>query len=195
MADGNIKSTRSRLSEMDTFTEQIQHASLDQLRIYSKTPDIVATPADYALLPFFQHMAQILVSGADIDVVIKTHFMTLAAESLLMRKTGSILSNSHTIDFMKEFSNLLAGKTKAMLEESGFVVAQSLPFAIRGYNEIFYKVRLENSNQRVWSLKWNGSDIQCSVNITLKTHRDFTPLGTIQYNVQNQDDVGEVEIF
>lgn len=177
------------------FLSQVRHASLDQIRVYAKSPGVQINESNREALPFVQHMTHILVSGADLEVTFKTHFMEAAAAKLLMSKLGSVSSTDQVVDFMKEFSNIVAGKTKTMLEAADFVVAQSLPFSIRGYNEIFYVEGGEGETFIAWGLAVDGIEIHCSAAVTLRSEATRAKLVDVKYKPEVAAQLGEVELF
>lgn len=177
------------------FLNQVRAASIDQLRIYAKAPKVTLETSDRDTLPFVQHMTHILVTGADLEITFKTHFMEDGAAELLATKLGSRPKPGQEIDFMKEFSNIVAGKTKTMLERGGFVVAQSLPFSIRGYNEIFYEADRQSDQVEAWRLKAESAEIHCSVSIAIRTSDAHGRLSGVKYVPETEDALGEVELF
>jgi CheY-specific phosphatase CheX len=180
---------------MQHFLEQIQAASANELMVYARVGSAEVQLADRTQLPFVQHMTHILVSGAEIEVTFKTHFMNEAADWLLSQKVGKGMSLDHAIDFMKEYSNIIAGKTKTMLEAAGFEVSQSLPFAVRGYNEIFYGSGDKKIVHHTWMIKAGDAALHCSVSIVSRDVGALEKLRQTSYQPKDSGDVGEAELF
>jgi hypothetical protein len=175
---------------------QVREASLDQFMIFAKRSGTELEPIETKRLPFVQHMTHILISGAELEVNFKTHFMLLDAIRLTKGKlAASEASTQQAIDFMKEYCNRIAGKTKAMLEATGLTMGQSLPFAIQGYNEIFYARDASWTSHAAWRLKDPQGEFCCSVAVILRTDDVLEPLKRVAYERENPDQIGAVELF
>lgn len=189
-----VAATESIITIADFFSK-VRTASLDQLRVYGKAPDLQIFEVELEKLPFVQHMTHILVSGSDLDLTFKSHFMLDDALRLLKLKIGTAATSSQAVDFMKEFSNIVAGKTKTMLETAGFVVAQSLPCSVRGYNEIFYTSNDGRESMSAWSLIGSGVEIHCSAAVSVRNDGTINRLKSVEYEEEVTGKLGDVEIF
>jgi hypothetical protein len=178
------------------LTGAVRDASLDQLRLFAKCAAVRLEEVTVESLPFTQHLAHIMVVGPEIEISFKTHFMGGDALRFTKQKLGTAHATlPQGIDFMKEFCNLVAGKTKQLLEGHGFVMGQSLPFAIQGYNEIFYPRADDGTHHAAWRLTDAGGTVCCSVSAHVRKAECLTRLAGIEYRSEDQAAVGEVELF
>ena len=93
-------------SALQHTIDTLKSASVDQFRIYTNTSEIALRDIPISDLPFYQLLAHILVSGEDLEVNFKTHFMLEDVKGSIKKlKQLSILER---ILFRKPFSILQA---------------------------------------------------------------------------------------
>lgn len=183
-------------SALQHTIDTLKCASVDQFRIYTNTPAIDLRNIQIPDLPFYQLLAHILVSGEDLEVNFKTHFMLDDVKGYTSAKLKSeAVNNNQLTDFIKEYCNLVAGKAKLFLEEQHLVVGQSLPYAIQGFNEMFYPKTTGYSKDDAWELNGPLGSIRCSCTITLFKTPAATVLKNVRYIERFGKDSGEIELF
>ncbi len=186
----------AELKNIDPFVEQIQNASQDQLKIYARAPEVTFQAEDFTDLPYAQQMSHILVTGKELEVNFKCHFMLNNARALAMLKIGaSEISDSQAVDFVKEYCNIVAGKIKSMCESQHFDLGQSLPFVMQGYNEMFYPADSGRIVRRAWRLSAANTTLTCSVKIDIRDDSVFGKLGSVQYKPESGNDDLNLELF
>lgn len=183
-------------SALQHVIDTLKVASLDQFRIYTNTAEIALQDITISELPFYQQLAHILVSGEDLELNFKTHFMLDDVKSYTSAKLkSSAVNNNQLTDFIKEYCNLVAGKAKLFLEEQHLVVGQSLPYAIQGFNEMFYPKTNGYSKDDAWELNGALGSIRCSCTIRLFKTPAAAVLKGVQYTNRFGQESGEVELF
>lgn len=175
---------------------QIRSASLDQFKIYIKSSEVTARDRSSEELAYVQQLAHILVSGDDIEINFKVHFMLEVAKNYTIEKLGNVtVSDRLCVDFVKEYCNLVAGKAKAILETVGLSMGQSLPFAMQGYNELFYQRDPNDCGHDAWTLHGPKGSVYCSVGIRILNTDIEALLSKVIYQDQFGADSGSVELF
>ncbi len=183
-------------SALQHTIDTLKGASVDQFRIYTNTSEIALRDIPISDLPFYQLLAHILVSGEDLEVNFKTHFMLDDVKGYTNAKLKSdAVSNNQLTDFIKEYCNLVAGKAKLFLEEQNLVVGQSLPYAIQGFNEMFYPKTSGYSKDDAWELVGPLGSIRCSCTIKLFKTPAINALKNVKYVEQFGKDSGDIELF
>ena len=92
-------------------------------------------------LAFNQYLALILMHHSSLQARFTVHFMIKDAIALAAAKLGvpvSEVSVANGVDYFKEFCNIVAGGVANDLTAADFPLVHSLPFAIQGYNDIFF---------------------------------------------------------
>ena len=82
-----------------------------------------------------------------------------------------------------------------MLEAAGLTLGQSLPFAIQGYNEIFYTYSGGRLDQAAWSLRDGGSSLNCSAAIVSHSKAMAARLAALVCEPVSDDGSGQVDLF
>lgn len=123
--------------------------------------------ADLAEHPvvFAHWMSLILAGGKDIRVTFKTFFMTNDAVKIISSTNGfAKVPVSQSLDFIKEFCNLVLGGLKSFFAENEIKVGASLPIVTRGFDEVFFPPPVGEINiVDHWKLKTTNATIICSV--------------------------------
>lgn len=174
----------------------VESVTLTQFRRYCVSPAAALAEASLAELPFLQHLAGIVLLGAGLEITFKMHFMTVDALTITRRKLGSeTVTLTQSIDCMKEFLNLLAGKVKELLEREGVELGQSLPFAIQGYNEIFFREAKSGLVKRAWRLVDQTSSVICSAAVLVKSPALEPVLKRVANTESEETRGGAIEMF
>lgn len=177
------------------FLDCVRLASADQLAGFARLDHVRVEPIEGSALPFLQQMTHVLVTGDEIVLNFKTHFMFDDVAQMALRKVGAVLTKPQTIDFMKEFCNIAAGKAKTLLEATGMTLGQSLPFSIQGYNEIFYPETVRGGGTAAWRLVAPDGSITCSATVKASSAAVIESLARVTYSGATDPVSGEVELF
>ncbi len=174
------------------LTALIRDASLTRMQNLSKRNNISICEISEDPLVFAHWMSFILLSGKDLRILFKAHYMSTAAKFYAGKTYASSkerISKNRALDFFKEYCNLTAGSIKIALAKCQVKVGISLPILARGFDEIFYP-RPADSLMKYWSLVCEGETIFCSAHIAV-----LQPI-TINYSpVTNKSSEGEVEFL
>lgn len=193
---GRVGSTPEHESILEPLLGQIRAIFLDQFRILSSLPKCKIDLVESADLAYAEQMTHILLSGNGVDLNLKTHFMISDILALSkVRLSDASAKKRYSIDYMKEFSNVVAGKTKGMLEKSGLHFGESLPFAMRGYNEIFYPDESAPTARAAWKVGGGTIVIRCSASIVLRSRDIIDRLQTVHYDCEFGTEPSQVERF
>ena len=175
---------------------EIKRACQDQFKIYAGTAEVVSIRSEISDLPYYQQLAHILVSGDGIEVNFKTHFMMEDARKYAALKLKQdVVPDYLVIDYIKEFCNLVAGKVRTSLEDSGLMLGQSLPFAIQGFNEMFYPRNGGNSIVEAWTISASCGQLMCSALVRILNNDVLPFVEKTAYVEQYGKESGTIEIF
>jgi len=137
-------------------------------------------------------MSFILLSGKDIRILFKAHYMSSTAKFFAGKTFDSSkesVSKVRALDFFKEFCNLTAGNIKIALAANKIKVGISLPILARGFDEIFYP-RPADSIMKYWSLVCEQETLFCSADIAI-----LQPLAIKYEGEQTSATEGDVEFL
>lgn len=167
------------------------------MRIVINHEDVSLRPLDDPQqLHYFEYMTQILLTGTEIEISFKCHYMLSKLKSIVEKRAGSPTNDSVQIaDFAKEFTNVIAGKCKTALENCEVMLGQSLPFCIHGYNEIFYSQQVKNDVSGSWTLKTPLGELVCSTVIKARSEDIFKKLTATRYEDEYGKNVDNIELF
>ena len=184
---------------MDQVAEFLRQLLQGELELASNRRDYTVGDALPATLAFQQTMAVILVSSPAMDVTFKVHFMTNHARRLVAAKWGISdleVGDARAIDFMKELCNLLAGRLKHRLATSGIAAGHSLPFAIQGFNEIFFNnERADWLLRRAWTFDCPAGRLHASVVMAVFDPSLLPTLEGLRHESVEPTGAGEIEMF
>lgn len=147
----------------------VQSASVSNLKFLSKRNDIEIIESPNLPLVAGHWMALILVSGADLRLTFHAQFMSTSAKYFAERAyrgQADSLTQKRTLDFFREFCNLVAGQQKTVLAKNGIKTEASLPAVARGFDELFYQP-IPGSHMVQWKLVSQDALIHCLVFIDL----------------------------
>jgi CheY-specific phosphatase CheX len=127
-------------------------------------------------------MTIILVAGESVRVTFKTHFNISSISQIVKNVFGETSDKSLLLmgqDFMREFSNVVAGATKNMFAENSLDVGVSLPLLTRGFDEVYHQINSVFASQEAkWTLKGTSFDIACSAYVEIMNPIDLTWLNS-----------------
>lgn len=140
----------------------------------------------------YRDMVLILLSGSEIHLILKMFFDSEAQGSLISKTYGQLEDRTkvskYAVDTIKEVANLVAGHMKLLLETSKLDCEISLPIAMRGYDDLFFRDRgLEKSFRWNWELRHNNEPILLSGQMRLTIDREV--------DFQYVDQSSSLEIF
>lgn len=183
-------------SSMQHMMDCVKDASLDQFQIFTKVQDAEMGETSIENLAYSQQMTHILITATDIEVNFKTHFMLKDAGQFVASKLGADpKTERQCVDFMKEYCNVVAGKVKAMLEKADVMAGQSLPFAIQGYNEMFYPKASEDKLHGAWKISCKLGEIVCSTTIEIRSEDILPNINNVKYAEGSGSESGDIELF
>jgi CheY-specific phosphatase CheX len=151
------------------LTQLIRDSSLSRMQQLSKRKNIQIGEISKDPLVFAHWMSFILLSGKDLRILFKAHYMSHSAKFFAEKAFASekeTVTKLRVLDFFKEFCNLTAGNIKIALASNKVKVGISLPILARGFDEIFYP-RPADSIMKCWSLECEDEIIFCSVHIAI----------------------------
>jgi CheY-specific phosphatase CheX len=134
--------------------EALIQSSHSRLKTFCQVDDIKLNPKlEIAEAAHCPDMVLILLSGPEIHLTFKMFFNSEKARFLIEKTYGDINFKNevskYSVDAMKEVANLVVGHMKILLEKSDIKSEISLPIALRGYDELFFKDR-KNDIIRKW---------------------------------------------
>lgn len=118
-----------------------------------------------------EEMSLILISGNSGTIILKTHFDIAVARRLAAHtyeRPETEVSDEIACEFIKEYSNLLAGAFRGAFEKYGLLMGMSLPFLSPGDDEVLYQKARESSiGHGLWTLASDLGAVVCSAEIKL----------------------------
>jgi hypothetical protein len=92
-------------------------------------------------LAFNQHLSLMLMNHSAFTARYTLHFMLKDALAIVARKCKAAaddVTKERAVDYVKEFCNMLVGSVVNGLLAQELFAVHSLPFAMQGYNDIFF---------------------------------------------------------
>lgn len=176
--------------------DQFRLIVIDQLKIIIENEQVESAETVLVDLPFTQYMTNILLGGPQLEISIRFHFMLENINNIAKLRVGSALASSdQAIDFIKEFSNVVAGKGKTLLEGSDLFLGQSLPFCIQGYNEIFFPKQSVKSKRSAWHIKCPSGEFIASIAIEAQNTVENSIQEDLKYEAEFDRKVDNIELF
>ena len=149
------------------FLSLAKEVSLEIIRTYTRHQEISVSDNNKSELKYNEYMSVIRLNGSRLRIGFRVYYMIKYAAGLSHHKYGLELDQItplQVIDAMKEFCNATAGRLKYLLEQNDIITGHSLPFALKGYNELLFKEFSDSIADASWRLQ-NGetSFIDCSI--------------------------------
>lgn len=170
----------------------VEKASLDSIKQLSRRENVFLNVFEDKKVVHAHWMTLILMFGEALRLVFKTHFSSHTAgffASKAFRLEREEVSAERCKDFFREFANVVTGKIKLSLLDSGIVSSVSLPVLTRGFDEVFFS----NPNSAVvksWSLECENESFFCTVSM-----ETFVEIRIEMTDKVISDDVGDVEFL
>lgn len=140
-------------------------------------------------------MSFIMVSGSAIRIMLKLHFNTRTAVSLMTAKPKADdpeKTSRMAMDFMKEQCNLIAGALKSSLKNANIITGLSIPLVTRGFDEAVFSDKIDKSKTNdVWVLRWDGGEVICSSVFEVLDWARFENFEEVEEDTDDEDDDGE----
>ncbi|NRA45454.1 MAG: hypothetical protein HRU09_10920 [Oligoflexales bacterium] len=138
------------------FLSLAKEVSLEIIRTYSRNQEITISDNNRSDLKYNEYMSVIRLNGSILRIGFRVYYMIKHAAGLSHKKYGLDLeqiSPLQVIDAMKEFCNATAGRLKYLLEQNDIITGHSLPFALKGYNELLFKEFSDSIADASWRLQ------------------------------------------
>lgn len=138
-------------------------------------------------------MAFIMISGSSIRIMLKIHFNTSTAITMLTHKPRRQKDNEKlqrmAMDFMKEQCNLMAGTLKGSFNNAKIVTGLSIPLVTRGFDEAVFSDKVDRSKiNDVWCLEWSEGTVTCSSVLEILDWNEI-----VNFQAEDDDDVEDDE--
>jgi len=190
----------------DKLRELLRYASVSRLRSHTGAAEVEARELGCGFSPgriLASNMVFILVSGDALRLTFKVHFNTGAARNLAFGIFGgnspADISERLSIDYFKEYANLVAGSIVTLLAENGVELGISLPLSTRGFYEVFSdyaeKQRPIITYCDFWELRANGHDIHCSTLFEILNPRQLGHLAAYEISEETGNDDAEMDFL
>ncbi len=168
MADFQLPSLISAIQEISK-TRFNYHSGLVNLKI-EESP-----VKERGVVAFW--MGLILISGKDVRVTFKTNFYQASIKKIISKKFNKPIeqiTTDQTKDFVREFCNLVAGTTKTIFEQVGSKVGISLPLVLRGFDNLFFNEKMNESHATsTWRLSEGDFFVDCCCYIEVLSNNTF----------------------
>ena len=155
------------------FFQAIKSASREVFQAETKNPDFSILEFDEKdpnKLIFIQDIACIMLIGDEVKVVIKIHYWLDDAIEVLKKvhpAHSKTIVEKKSRDYMKELSNVTAGRIKYKLLTMNCNIGQSLPVNFDGFNQLFFTEKRNNEFSDSWAIT--------------NQHQQFVMSASVQY--------------
>ncbi|MBY0472262.1 hypothetical protein K2X30_13935 [bacterium] len=175
----------------------VRNISKSRLVLHGNRSDVELGEIQGSPWVYAHWMSIILVSGKDVKMIFKAHFMSKDAKllaSVPYKKASSAIRIEQALDFMREFCNLTAGAIKRSLSDAKVMTGVSLPLVTRGFDEVFFQAnQVKNNIFDQWRL--HGPDFEIGCTVSIETFEQIT-LTSLNENVDEKpEDLGEAEFL
>ncbi|NRA47055.1 MAG: hypothetical protein HRU09_19065 [Oligoflexales bacterium] len=176
----------------------MRSASLEVFQVEAKSPDysiLEFKEKDTDKLIYTQDIACIMLIGEEIKIVYKIHYWLDDAIEVL-RKVHP--SHSETIvekksrDYMKELSNVTAGRMKYKLLTTNCNIGQSLPVNFDGFNQLFFSEKRNNEFSDSWAI--SNKQQEFIMSFSIQYYKDSI-LSKINESMLDDSPPPDVELF
>ncbi|MFK7825104.1 MAG: hypothetical protein AB8G05_13190 [Oligoflexales bacterium] len=149
----------------------IRSASLEVFRAEAKCPEASIrefNDQDPNKLIYIQDIACIMLIGDEIKVVFKVHYWLEDAIKVLKKvhpAHAETIVEKKSRDYMKELTNVTAGRIKYKLLTMNCNIGQSLPVNFDGFNQLFFIEKRNNEFSDSWAISNQKEEFIMSVSI------------------------------
>ncbi|SDH72161.1 hypothetical protein [Propionivibrio dicarboxylicus] len=181
----------------EKLSELVRYASITRAKTQANAESVVIGEMESSFQSgriLAPHMAFILISGETIRITFKAHFSIRSAKRLAFRIYGGAsaeqIRERQAIDFVKEYTNLVAGNLVTRLSNVGVEVGISLPLATSGFYEVFADY-IDKQIPTVacsdfWELDVDGYKLYCSAQYEFLSIERLAKLADVV--VEEEDD-------
>ena len=166
----------SKMSEKFSDTNRIifqviKAASLEVFKAEAKSPESSIrefTKQDSDKLIYIQDIACIMLIGDELRVVFKIHYWLDDAIQILKKvhpAHSETIVEKKSRDFMKELTNVTAGRIKYKFLTINSNIGQSLPVNFDGLNQLFFIEKRNNEFSDSWAISHEDKEFIMSVSI------------------------------
>lgn len=180
--------------QLPSLINAIQEISKARFSYHSGLTNLIIEESpvkDRGVVAFW--MSLILISGKDIRVTFKTNFFQDSIKKIIAKKFNKPIeqiTTDQTKDFVREFCNLVAGTTKTIFEQVGSKVGISLPLVLRGFDNLFFLEKKNESNFTwIWRLSEGDYFVDCCCYVEILSNNTFkdTDMKFIEKNTGEVD--------
>jgi hypothetical protein len=143
-------------------------------------------------------MSVVLVAGGAFRLAFKAHFSSRSVRHLMSTTlgiNGSQISETQLKDYMREYSNLVAGGIKATFSSYGIASGISLPLVTDGFDEVLYTASQKMAVvQDLWELSWSGGSVVCGSSIEVLDREQFSKL-PLKAEMSNTETTSDEDAF
>ena len=196
----DLQALKAKLKEL------VRYASVSRLKSHAGTAAVEARELGCGFRPgriLASNMVFILVSGDALRLTFKVHFNIGTARTLAFGIFGghspADISQQLSIDYFKEYANLVAGSIVTLLAKSGVEQGISLPLSTRGFYEVFSDYAEKQhpiaTYGDFWELRANGHDVHCSALVEILNQKQLGDLATDEIAEEAADDDAEMDFL
>lgn len=148
-----------KFAETNQILFQIaRNASLEVFQAETKNKEFETrelSTAEQGNLMFIEDISCIMLIGEEIRVVFKIHYWLENAVKILKKihpNHPEHVVEKKSRDYMKELSNVVAGRIKYKLLTMKCNIGQSLPINFDGFNQLFFSEKRPNEYSDAWGI-------------------------------------------
>lgn len=169
------------------------------LKSRSKSFDFIKSDAEVETLQYREYLVAVLLSsGSGIDIRYMVHFWLEDAKQLLSCEVGEPIDqidDVRAIDYLKEYCNLVAGKTKMIFEQHDIILNNSLPIGIDGFNLDLFTSKSPHEVDLHWQQSCENIKFDFSLKYTINNEDIFKKLENLPKRLQDIDHSNDIEFF
>ncbi len=177
----------------------IRNLSVSRLSLTTPVPGLKLEEASFPQdLVHGAMMSIVLVAGGTFRLAFKSHFTSRSIRHLMNTTLGvpsSQINETQLKDYMREYSNLVAGGIKATFNTFGVASGISLPLVTDGFDEVLYTAgQKPEVIQDLWELSWAGGNVICGSSIEILDQDQFGKL-SIKSEVSSTETTSDEDAF
>ena len=137
-------------------------------------------------------MAVVLLTGNEATIHIKTYYNYRDLTPIIKSKFKKINDEASTIDdFVKEFTNLMGGKLRAMSANVNLNMFMGTPFSSTGFDDIFLTMsdsKGGNKWRKAWVIEYSNAKFYCSAEVNSKDLDKIMAFEKLEWELEGQED-------
>ncbi len=187
------------MSHVENLKTIIRNLSVTRLSLTTPVPGLKLEEASFPQdLVHGAMMSIVLVAGSTFRLAFRAHFSSRSVRNLMTASlgvSGAQVNETQLKDYMREYSNLVAGGVKATFNAFGVASGISLPLVTDGFDEVLYATSQKPEViQDLWELCWSGGSVICGSSIEILDHNQFAKL-PIKSEVSNTETTSDEDAF